>query len=172
MTFNKRKKKTRQRGSSGHGWGHKKKHRGAGNRGGRGMAGTGKKGDAKKPRIWANKKYFGKYGFKKKNIKKIIKTVNVDYFEKKIDKLLSKNLIEKQGDLYIIDIEKLGFNKVLGSGKLTKKCKISAPFFSKKAIDKIKSAGGEVIQTKVKDEIKKENKPETQEKKKEVKQSK
>ena len=36
-----RKKNTRQRGSHTHGWGAKKKHRGAGNRGGRGNAGSG-----------------------------------------------------------------------------------------------------------------------------------
>ena len=62
MTINKRKKNSRQRGSWTHGWGSKKKHRGAGHRGGKGNAGTGKKGDAKKPKIWKNKKYFGKYG--------------------------------------------------------------------------------------------------------------
>ncbi len=45
------KKNKRQRGLSSHGWGHKKKHRGAGNRGGKGMAGTGKRADTKKPSI-------------------------------------------------------------------------------------------------------------------------
>jgi len=67
----KRKKVTKQRGSKTHGWGAMKKHRGAGNRGGRGMAGTGKRGDAKKPSIQKNKKYFGKYGFKSLKKRKI-----------------------------------------------------------------------------------------------------
>jgi len=40
MTVNKRKKMSRLRGSHTHGWGAKKKHRGKGNKGGAGMAGT------------------------------------------------------------------------------------------------------------------------------------
>ena len=60
MVAKKRKKNTRQRAGTTHGWGSMKKHRGKGNKGGAGMAGTGKRGDAKKPAIWKNKKYFGK----------------------------------------------------------------------------------------------------------------
>ena len=51
MTVNRRKKVVKQRGSHTHGWGSKKKHRGAGNRGGRGMAGSGKRADQRKPSI-------------------------------------------------------------------------------------------------------------------------
>ncbi len=102
------------------------KRRGAGNRGGRGMAGTGKRADQNKPSIWKNTKYFGKYGFKKKNTGKPIKPVNLQYFEQKADKLVEKKLIIKQGDIYVIDTKKLGFNKVLGCGKLTKKLNITS----------------------------------------------
>jgi len=65
MSINKRTKRSRQRGSHTHGWGAKKKHRGAGNRGGRGMAGTGKRADQKKPTIMNlyGNEYFGKRGF-------------------------------------------------------------------------------------------------------------
>ncbi|MEE9525237.1 MAG: uL15m family ribosomal protein [Candidatus Woesearchaeota archaeon] len=122
-----------------------KKHRGAGNRGGKGMAGTGKRGDAKKPSIWKDKNYFGKHGFKKKNLM-IIKTVSLSYIQEKINTLLAKKLIEQQGDIIIVDVKKLGFNKVLGNGKITKKFKITSPLFSAGAIEKIQAAGGEVIQ--------------------------
>ena len=47
MTVNRRRKRVRQRGSKTHGWGAKKKHRGKGNRGGKGMAGSGKRADSK-----------------------------------------------------------------------------------------------------------------------------
>jgi large subunit ribosomal protein L15 len=146
MVINKRSKNSRQRGNLTHGWGAMKKHRGKGNKGGAGMAGTGKRGDAKKPSIWKNPKYFGKYGFKKKNTAPI-KAVNLSYFEEKLDKLVAKKLIQQEGDNYIIDVQKIGFNKVLGYGKLTKKFKITSPRFSKDAVKKIKAAGGEVIQT-------------------------
>jgi large subunit ribosomal protein L15 len=145
MVIHKRKKNIRQRGSKTHGWGAMKKHRGAGNRGGRGMAGSGKRGDSKKPSIWKNKKYFGMHGFKKKNIKRIIKAVNIIDLEDKFDKWVNNKLIHKDNDFYNLDLTKLGFNKLLGRGKVTKKYKITTEFASKKAIDKIKNLGGEVI---------------------------
>jgi len=148
MTVNKRKKNTRQRGSKTHGWGAMKKHRGKGNKGGAGRAGTGKRGDAKKPSIWKDTKYFGKYGFKKKGIAKKIKPINIMELQQKAELLVLNKKIEKQKDVYVVDIKKLGYNKVLGCGKLTKKFKIISPLFSKQAIEKIKTAGGEAVQSK------------------------
>src|SRR3989338_2684643 len=84
MTINKRKKNTRQRGKTTHGWGARKKHRGAGNRGGRGMAGSGKRADQKKPSILKEygNTYFGKFGFKiPQKIKKQIKEINISTIE-------------------------------------------------------------------------------------------
>ena len=63
MVVNKRKKNSRQRGSTTHGFGSKKKHRGHGSRGGSGLAGTGKRADAKKPSFWHDTEYFGGHGF-------------------------------------------------------------------------------------------------------------
>ena len=145
MTVHKRRKNSRQRGSHTHGWGAKKKHRGAGNRGGRGMAGTGKRADAKKPSIWKNKKYFGKFGFKSKSKK--IKAINLSYFEEKLDMLLADKKIEQKEGFYVIDLLPLGFNKLLGNGKITKKCKFKAKYASQKAIEKVKKSGGEIILT-------------------------
>ena len=142
MTVNKRKKFSRLRGSMTHGWGAKKKHRGAGNRGGKGMAGSGKRSDSKKPSIWGEK-YFGKYGFVSKNTVDI-KEVNINYLEENIFKL-SNEIVNKEDGLFSIDLKKLGFNKLLSTGKVTNKYKIKVPFASKKAIEKIKRNGGDVI---------------------------
>src|SRR3989338_7387915 len=101
MTINKRKKNDRQRGSKTHGWGAKKKHRGQGNRGGRGMAGTGKRADSKKPSIW-KEDYFGKHGFVSKTPKIKINAVNVNFIEQHIGKFLSDNLVKKEGDFYYV----------------------------------------------------------------------
>lgn len=139
-----RKKSVRMRGSKTHGYGAKKKHRGAGNRGGKGMAGSGKRGDAKKPSIW-NRHYFGKSGFKRKGIQREIKPINISYIEENLKGLLAKKLIEEKDGFYVVDVKKLGFNKILGSGKVTKRFKISAEVISKNAADKIKEAGGEII---------------------------
>ena len=142
MTVNKRKKFTRLRGNNSHGYGSKKKHRGSGNRGGKGMAGSGKRADSKKPSVWKQKKYFGKYGFKSKNVR-LIKAVNINYLEENILKLPGE-AVKKENDFFSVSLEKLGFNKLLSTGNVTNKYKIIVPYASKKAVEKIKSGGGDV----------------------------
>ena len=145
MSINKRTKRSRQRGSHTHGWGAKKKHRGAGNRGGRGMAGTGKRADQKKPTIMNlyGNEYFGKRGFKRpKKIVKKIKPVNVSDLCKKLDYYASRNLIKKDDNKYIINLKDLGYNKLLGTGKVTTQLDIKAPSFSQRAKKKVEDAGG------------------------------
>jgi len=144
MTVNKRRKNERQRGHHTHGWGAKKKHRGQGNRGGRGMGGSGKRADSKKPSLW-KERYFGKFGFVSKTPKTKIKSINISFIEQHINKLISKELASKENGVYGVELEKLGFNKLLGDGKVSLKFKIKTPYASKMAIDKIKEAGGEVI---------------------------
>ena len=142
MTVHKRKKVKKLRGSKTHGWGAMKKHRGAGNRGGRGMAGTGKRADQKKPSILKEygNSYFGKKGFNiPQKIKKIKKAIN----------------ILELPDKDIINLKEMGYDKLLGKGEVTKKLKITVPYCSKKAKEKIEAKGGEVITTatkKVKEE--------------------
>jgi len=146
MTVNRRKKNVKRRGFSSHGWGARKKRRGAGNRGGRGMAGSGKRADHKKPSILKEygNSYFGKKGFFKHN-KNIVKAVNVSYIEEHLQKLILKKLISKESKGFIIDLKKLGYNKLLGSGKVTQKFIITVEAASKKAVERVKKAGGEVI---------------------------
>lgn len=144
MVIRRKKKAVRLRGNTTHGYGSMKKNRGAGNRGGRGMAGSGKKADQKKPSIWKNKKYFGKHGFKKKGLKEKINPINVRLLEEQLGVFEKTGNVKKEGDVYSIDLEKIGYNKLLGSGKATKKMKITVAYASKGSIEKIKSAGGEV----------------------------
>ena len=153
MVVNRRKKFSRQRSSHTHGWGSKKKHRGAGNRGGRGMAGTGKRADSIKTLIWKDKKYFGKYGFKPKGIKEKIRAININDINEMLGKFLANKLIVKEGDCYVIDLKKLGYNKLLGAGKAVNKFKINVKYASGNAIEKIKKIGGEVV-LEVKKEVK------------------
>jgi large subunit ribosomal protein L15 len=145
MVVYKRKKYSRQRGSHTHGWGAMKKHRGAGNRGGRGNAGSGKRSDCKKPRYWVDQKYYGKHGFIKKNIKFDVTPVNIGYLEEHLNNFMKEKKVMEENGVYVVDLKVLGYNKLLSTGKLTKKFKITADFASSKAIEKVKQAGGEVI---------------------------
>jgi large subunit ribosomal protein L15 len=133
MVVNKRKKNSRQRGSMTHGWGAKKKHRGAGNRGGRGMAGTGKRGDQRKISILKLKNYFGKHGFKPRGTRKEAKCINIDEL--------------KDIGTETINLTEMGYDKLLGDGKATKKYIITVGSASKKAKEKIESAGGKLTVT-------------------------
>ncbi len=139
MTVNKRKKNTRQRAHTTHGYGSMKKHRGAGNRGGRGMAGSGKRADQKKSKIlkYAGNKYFGKKGFHSRKNKII--TLNIADLENNIDKLTTK-----EKDHYVFDVKKKGYSKLLSMGKVEHKFKIMGPC-SEKAKEKIEAGGGEVL---------------------------
>jgi large subunit ribosomal protein L15 len=133
MTHKKRKKNTRQRGSKTHGWGAMKKHRGAGNRGGRGMAGSGKR--AKQKKMLILKKYKGKYLGKKgfKRPQKVIKKINVINVAD-----LNKFKIKE------LNLTKLGYNKLLGKGSIKEKYNIIVDSYSKQAKEKIEKAGGSV----------------------------
>ncbi len=140
----KRKKDTRQRGTHTHGCGSKKKRRGAGHRGGRGNAGSGKRGDAKKPSFWKDTKRYGKSGFTSK-IDMDNETINIAELQTKIDTLVKKNKAQLNNGVYSINLSLLKVDKLLGAGKVSKKFEIKVKYASKSAIEKIQKAGGKVI---------------------------
>ncbi len=144
MTARRRKKVLKHRGNHTHGWGAKKKHRGSGNRGGKGMAGSGKRADQKKPSIWKDKSYFGKHGFTSKSRTKV-NAINITYLDMNADSLVAQKLISKEKDMYVVDLEKMGYNKLLGTGKVQHKFKITVLSASAKAVEKVAEQGGQVI---------------------------
>ena len=123
-----------------------KKHRGAGNRGGSGAAGTGKRASSTRPSYWKNTKYFGKYGFvnKGKGSREKILAVNLSQVEENLSSLVEKKLAAQEAGGYTINLAALGFNKLLGKGKTTKKLFISCDYASQKAIATVEAAGGKV----------------------------
>jgi large subunit ribosomal protein L15 len=109
-----------------------KKARGGGSRGGRGKAGLHK-------HKWSyvvkyEPEHFGKKGFTPLR-KKEVKSINL----KKLDEIAREKNLEK------VNVLELGYEKVLGEGKLSKPLTIEAKFFSKQALKKIEEAGGKVI---------------------------
>lgn len=152
MKIKKTKKSKKQRGNTTYGHGARKKWKGKGHHGGKGMAGTGKRADQKKTlitKLYGNK-YFGKQGItSKKTAKKKIKVMNLEVIERNINKLKKEH--EKQG---FLDLSQY---KILGEGNLKSKLKIKAKEFSKSAKEKIEKLGGEVIEIKKKVEKKEES---------------
>ena len=124
MKIKKTKKSRKERGNTTHGRGSRKKGKGKGHHGGKGMAGTGKRADHKKTLITAKygNKYFGKQGITSKGTaKKRSKVINIGYIEKNIDSLMRNSNDE-------LDLK--GY-KVLGDGEFTKKITIKAEGFTK-----------------------------------------
>jgi large subunit ribosomal protein L15 len=138
-------RKTRKmRGSRTCGGGSRKKRRGAGHRGGRGMAGT-----HKGKWTWTIKydpDHFGRRGFAiPKAVKNVYKAVNVGELDEFAEKLLESGVAEKKKGKITIDVTKIDCEKVLGRGKVTKPLVVKATGFSKSAVKKISEAGGEAI---------------------------
>lgn len=135
------------RGSRTCGGGTHKNRRGAGNRGGRGHAGSNKHHFIKAIKEGYRKGYIHK-GFSRPQslIKKQI-TINIEELDELIDFLYEMNAeyIEKENDRYIINLNSININKVLGSGTISKKIEVTCSNFSKKAIEKIEQAGGKYI---------------------------
>ncbi|GAB6056085.1 50S ribosomal protein L15 [Methanobacterium alkalithermotolerans] len=139
-----KRKINKMRGSRTVGGGCSKKRRGAGNRGGRGQA-----GGHKHHWSWIVKfdpQHFGKYGFKRpKSAVNDVNPVNVSYLDEKSEELLQKGMASSENDMIVIDVTELGFNKVLGQGKVTRALLIKSPQFSGSAEKKIQEAGGEAL---------------------------
>lgn len=133
MTLRKRRKNTRYAGSQTNFRGHRKRTRGSGNRGGYGMAGTGKRGDQKKTLVinQFGNDYFGKS-----------RTLRRGHIPKKLDVINLSDISQKFADKKEINL--LGY-KILGEGELTIKAKITASKASESAVEKIKKSGSDLI---------------------------
>lgn len=115
------------------------------NKGGKGMAGTGKRADHKKTLInnlYGND-YFGKQGVTSRGTKRDIRQrINLDTIELNLDKYGKKTA---KG--YEVKLEKY---KILGNGKVKNKLFITCLEASESAIEKVTTAGGEIIVKEIK----------------------
>ncbi len=133
MTARFKKKVRKMRGSHTHGWGAKKKHRGKGSKAG---AGRSNWLFSKKSLTYSyQKERLGKRGFVVPGTKKEIRAINLE----QLDTLAAERNVKE------IDVSSLGFEKVLGSGKIMRPLKLKAKMVSKGAKEKILQAGGSVV---------------------------
>lgn len=132
------------RGSRTHGNGKHKNRRGGGSRGGRGNAGKCKhhyirsilRGDT-----------FGKVGFKRPQKVLEEKTaINVGDLDLMAEELLASGKAQAKEDSVYIDLKKLGVDKLLGGGKVTRKMFITASDFSESAKAKLEAVKGGIIE--------------------------
>lgn len=131
------------RGSRTCGGGTHKNRRGAGNRGGRGKAGGCKHHFV---RAMMRGYSYGKHGFKRPaSVSRDVTIVNVGELDELALYLVDEGLAEIKDGVYHINLENLGIEKVLGSGRVTKNLVVTSEEFSVSAREKIESAGGSCI---------------------------
>jgi large subunit ribosomal protein L15 len=86
--------------------------------------------------------YYGKVGFiSPKTLKKKEKEINVGTLEG----IAAKFQEGKEEDKILIDLEAMGFTKLLGTGRITKSLVVKVPSCSKSAAEKVKKAGGQIL---------------------------
>lgn len=86
--------------------------------------------------------YFGKRGFTSpKSLKQKVKVINVG----KLEEIAESSIVEKEEGKSFIDLESLGYTKLLGAGKITKPITVKVASCSKSAVEKIRKAGGQVL---------------------------
>jgi len=151
MVTRKESKSRKQRGKRTHGWGHGKKHRGAGNRGGRGRAGLGKRGAQKKTLpLSQGKKAVGKIANDNMGMEVVRKnairtsTINLSKLSNQIERWVKSEKAKKTKDVYSVDLSKLGYDKLLSDGELSKKINVTVTAYSEKAKTKLEAAGGKI----------------------------
>ena len=134
----------RQRGSRTHGWGQVGQHRARGGRGGTGKAGLDKhkwtyvvKHD---PTYWKKKGFISARTLNKK-----VNIINVGKLDDLADRLESAKKLEKKENKIFVDLENLGYDKLLGTGEIIKPMLVKVASYSESASKKLEEAGGEIL---------------------------
>jgi len=134
----------RQRGSRTHGWGQVGQHRARGGRGGTGKAGLDK-------HKWSyvikyDPTYWEKKGFvSTKTLGKKVSIINVGKLDDLANKLESEKKLERKEKKIFLDLESLGYDKLLGTGEIAKPMLVKVASYSEAASRKLEDAGGQIL---------------------------
>jgi len=129
----------KMRGSRTQGYGRVGQHRKSGSKGMRKVG--------RHKHLWSyviryEPEYFGKKGFvSPRSLGKKENVINV----KKLDEMAEKVSTKSENGKLFVDLESLGYTKLLGAGKVTKPLIVKVASCSKSATEKIKEAGGQIL---------------------------
>ncbi len=124
------------------GRGHKK-GRGAGLRGGRGNAGCHKTKRIMYERVG---RVWGAHGFKRpQTVVMANSAINLKALEENASEWVDQGSATKKGKTISIDLKKMGYDKLLGTGVPSQAYNITISAASAKAVEKVEAAGGEII---------------------------
>lgn len=130
------------RGSRTHGWGQIGQHRKHGAKGGRGMA-----GGHKHKWTWIIKyapDHFGEKGFVPPTRKEKV-VVTIRQLNTIAERLLSSGEAKTDGEYVVVDLSRLGIDKVIGGGEVSKKMKIVVREWSAGAERRLSELGCQLV---------------------------
>lgn len=133
----------RKRGSRTVGYGRVSQHRAGGQRGGHGKAGRHK-------HLWSyvlryEPAYFEKKGFHPPG-QPAPTIINVGELDEDVSRLVAEGKATEKANAIHIDLKALGYNKLLGSGRVTHPFIVRVDSYSKSAAHKISMAQGRILQ--------------------------
>ena len=135
----------KKRGSRTHGYGQVGQHR-------KGSKGRRKAGLHKHGWTYIIKydpHYFEKRGFtSQKAIGRKTNVINVGELGELADKLAAEKKLERKQKKIFLDLDKLGYNKLLGTGKITRPMLVKVAANSEAAAKKLEEAGGQILKEK------------------------
>jgi len=137
----------KQRGSRTHGYGQIGQHRCRGGRGGTGKAGLDK-------HKWSyvlryDPTYWEKKGFvSTRTLGKKVSVINVGKLDDLVDKLDSEKKLQMKEKKIFLDLESLGYDKLLGTGEIIKAMLVKVASYSEAASRKLEEAGGQILKEK------------------------
>jgi len=134
----------RYRGSRTHGYGQIGQHRCRGGRGGTGKAGLDKhkwtyvlKND---PTYWEKKGFVSARTLNKK-----VRIINIGKLDDLTDKLETDKKLERKEQKIFLNLEQLGYDKLLGTGEVNKPMLVKIASYSEAASRKLEEAGGQIL---------------------------
>jgi large subunit ribosomal protein L15 len=134
----------RYRGSRTHGYGQIGQHRCRGGRGGTGKAGLDK-------HKWTfvlrnDPTYWEKKGFvSARTLGKKVRIINIGKLDDLADKLEVDKKLERKEQKIFLNLEELGYDKLLGTGEISKPLLIKVGSYSESASKKLEDAGGAIF---------------------------
>jgi len=134
----------RYRGSRTHGYGQIGQHRCRGGRGGTGKAGLDK-------HKWTfvlrnDPTYWEKKGFvSARTLGKKVRIINIGKLDDLAEKLEVDKKLERKEQKIFLNLEELGYDKLLGTGEISKPLLIKVGSYSESASKKLEEAGGAIF---------------------------
>jgi len=93
--------------------------------------------------------YFEKRGFtSQKALSRKTNVINVGELDELADKLATEEKLERKEKKIFLDLDKLGYDKLLGRGKIAKPILVRVAAHSEAAAKKIEEAGGQILKEK------------------------